>query len=1641
MASVHEVIEVLRQIPNNAERGIKFEELMVRYFQHDPLLTQQYDQVWRWKDWPGRDGKPDTGIDLVARERDSDECTAIQCKFYDPAHQLAKEDIDSFFTASGKKPFTNRLIISTTDRWSKHAEDALDGQLIPVERLSLADIADSPIDWDIAWPGGEVLFSLAPATRNEPRPHQITAIEKVFEGFGTGHDRGKLIMACGTGKTFTALQIAERTVHENGGAARVLFCVPSISLLSQTLREWTAQTRLDLRAFAVCSDTKVSRAAEDFRVHDVAIPVTTDATKLAQEMAHRRRAKGLTVVFTTYQSLPVVAEAQHGHGVDAFDLVICDEAHRTTGVTAAGADESNFVRVHDADYLKSTRRLYMTATPRIYDERAKDQADEHGAELASMDDESVFGPEFHRLSFGEAVDRNLLTDYKVLVLTVDEELIASPMQQQLAGEHSELQLDDASKIVGCWNGLAKRAGQTPDGGLGFAVGEPPMRRAVAFAADIADSKGVARVFPAVVDAYRDLLENNDAADRTNIDLHCEVEHVDGTFNALERNRKLSWLKAPIPEGECRILTNARCLSEGVDVPALDAVMFLHPRNSVVDVVQSVGRVMRRSEGKDYGYIILPVAVPSGISPAQALSDNRRFRVVWQVLNALRAHDDRFNAMVNSINLNTGDPGTGRGTDRLLGAHIGPTTDTDERIDTGNPATDTTNTPAADAQTGTAIAQQMALFSLSDWQEAIFARIVDKVGTRVYWEEWAADVADIAATLIIRINSVLKDAEPAVTDAFDAFLQGLRDNLNDSITRDDAISMLAQHLITKPVFDALFADHDFASHNPVSRVMQSMVDTLGGAGLEAETAQLQGFYDSVRMRAAEITTAEGKQQIIAELYEKFFRIGFKKQADALGIVYTPWQVIDFILTAADIALRDAFGRGLTHDNVHILDPFTGTGTFITRLLQSGLILPSDLARKYASELHANELMLLAYYIAAVNIETTYHALTGKTEDTDAYEPFPGIVLADTFQISEHGDSLDALMFPQNNARITRQLETHINVILCNPPYSVGQTSANDLNANIKYPTLDSRIENTYAKYSTATNKNSLYDSYLRAFRWASDRIGDTGIVAFVSNGGWIDGNTADGIRHSLAAEYSRIYVYNLRGNQRTAGELSRKEGGKIFGSGSRNTVAIFIGIKDPAHSGPCDIRYRDIGDYLTRDDKLQILADTPLNEIDWQTITPNQHNDWTNQRDEEYLSWPAIGEKPSRQGQATVFSTFSAGLQTNRDAWVYNYSSANLSANTHRMIENYNAQRASFADFCRAAGITKPNEATVADFLAANPDVAQADYIKWSRSLRTHLARGTRIAFHPEGLIAGHYRPFNAQHAYFDRHLNHERSQLPLMFPTPHHKNIGFMVMAPREGTEFAALATDLIPDLSFFTYTVQFFPRWTYRKAESAEGELNFDSIDAGDIDEYGYYKIDNITDEILFLYRAAVGDRVSKDDIFYYVYGLLHDPVYRKTYAADLKKMLPRIPTPTSLERFETLVAAGRGLADLHVNYETIEPYPLDVQFKAGTDTNDRETWRVQKLKWKSKTDRTTIVYNPKVTIAGIPENAQGYMLGSRSALDWIIDRYQVKDDKASGIVNDPNDWSDEHSGPTYIVELIKRITTVSSETLKIIDQMSESR
>jgi predicted helicase len=1070
-------LEVLLDTYRNAsvterEKGTYFEELIACYLRNEATYKDLYIAVMPYAQWAEKQGidKRDAGIDLVAETATGD-THAIQCKLYAPTYKLQKCDIDSFFTASGKKPFSHRIIVSTTSHWSEHAEDALRDQQPPVSKIDLHDLENSQIDWAKYQPMAAPVLK----PKKQLRDHQSTALHAVEQGLSTA-DRGKLIMACGTGKTFTALKIAESLA---GKAKRVLFLVPSLSLLSQTLTEWTQESATPLHSFAVCSDSDVGkkRKSQDDMVqtftHELRYPATTEPSRVAAEMTRRHDAEHMSVVFSTYHSIDVISRAQHEHGLGDFDLVVCDEAHRTTGATFGDEDESAFVRVHDNNYLRAKKRIYMTATPRIYGEVAKASAEKDDVALCSMDDESLYGKELYVITFSEAVKRGLLCDYKVIVLAVEEAHVSRRLQSLLKDADNQLKVDDAAKIVGCWKALSKQ-GITQN----LVGDESAMKRAVAFCQVIelstaakthkVSSKQIAGMFQAVVEAYQEN-EAQDEFDQRAADLICEAEHVDGSMNASEKESKLDWLKAETPDKTCRILSNVRCLSEGVDVPALDAVLFLTPRNSQVDVVQSVGRVMRNAPGKKRGYVILPVVIPAGVEPHEALNDNKTYSVVWQVLQALRSHDDRFDAMVNKLDL------IGKDVSKM---EVIAVTDKVQKKQDKTPKDNKTNgqagrngfTIGAPVKTPSKQDQFELQFEIGEIEKAIYAKLVQKCGNRHHWEDWANDIAKIARTHIDRITGILEN--PANTKeraAFDEFAIELRDDLNDSITDGEIIEMLAQHLITKPVFDALFEGYSFAEHNPMSQAMQGVLDVLQEHHLSKEADTLQAFYASVKLRAEGIENATGKQRIVVELYDKFFRNAFPKMTERLGIVYTPVEVVDFIIHSVAHALQAEFGQTLGSPGVHIIDPFTGTGTFVTRLLQSGLISPEQLPYKYQNEIHANEIVLLAYYISCINIEAVYHSIVGGD-----YEPYPGLCLTDTFQLYEKEDLVDALLV-QNSARRKRQKSLDIRVIIGNPPYSEGQASANDNNQNVAYPHLDARITQTYVAKSSATLSKSMYNS--------------------------------------------------------------------------------------------------------------------------------------------------------------------------------------------------------------------------------------------------------------------------------------------------------------------------------------------------------------------------------------------------------------------------------------------------------------------------------------------------------------------------------------------------------------------------------------
>lgn len=1621
---------------NEREKGTYFERLTQVWLRHAPTQRGLYSRVLTFSEWAKERGEDatDTGIDLVAQLADApDTWCAVQCKFYREGYRIRREDIDSFFAASGRVPFVRRIFVDTTGvNWTDNAEATLRDQQMETLRVSLTDLEDSGIDWGAFADTGTVRLH----EKKQPRQHQREAIRCVRDGLVKA-DRGKLIMACGTGKTFTALKIAEDLAGKGG---RVLFLVPSLALMQQTVREWSIDGQIPLRSFAVCSDTQVGirrgKADDlaDIDVHDLEIAATTDGSRLAAK-ATAPDPERMTVVFSTYQSIQAISAAQKQFGLPEFDLIVCDEAHRTTGVTLAGEDESNFVRVHDQGFLAGRKRLYMTATPRVYGEAAQQVARDVDAALCSMDDPKFFGETLFTRNFGWAVENGLLTDYKVIVLAVNEADVSASVQRRLADENSELVLDDATKIVGCYKALLKS-----DFAADAAGDHQPMRRAIAFARSIDASKLVEAEFGRVAEEWRGAVETEAGADALP-SLECHVRHVDGGFNAKSRDALLSWLKEDTGRAdECRVLTNARCLSEGVDVPALDAIMFLHPRKSQIDVVQAVGRVMRRAEGKRMGYVILPVGVPAGVEPEAALDNNEKYRVVWQILNALRSHDERLDATINKIDLGV-DPG-----ERIeviaVTNHLPERTEPKQKgmgIGQGGGAGD--HEPGEGSRRPRAGGEQQQ-FQFDDFSRAILARIVKKCGTRTYWEEWARDVARIAEVHVTRIKAAVEAAGSEEKAAFDRFLAEIREDLNDAITADEAIEMLAQHLITRPVFEALFEGYSFAAHNPVSQALQGVLDVLDRQHLEKEAQGLQRFYDSVRARAAGIEDAAGKQKIVVELYDKFFRTAFPKMADRLGIVYTPVEIVDFILHSVDELLQSEFGQTLGSEGVHIIDPFVGTGTFITRLLQSGLIRPEELAHKYRQELHANELVLLAYYIAAINIEAAYHSLAGGD-----YMPFEGICLTDTFQLYEHERDLVSELMADNTSRRARQKKLPIRVIVGNPPYSIGQGSANDNAANVDYPKLDGRIAATYAAGSSATSKKGLYNSYIRALRWASDRIGPQGIVGFVTNGGWVDGNAAAGIRLCFAEEFSSIHVFHLRGDQRTSGNLSQREGGKIFGQGSRAPVAITLLVKNPSAPQPGVIRFHDIGEYLDRDEKLSIINSfSSIGGIEragkWRVISPDTHGDWLGQRDKSFDAFLPLGDK-NKATEAKLFETFSLGIATGRDAWCFNRSRQALASNMKAMITAYNSELRRFNAAYPHADRRARGDA-VDKFVDPDPK-----RISWTRALKADLAKNKFHASEDSCLTPSLYRPFTRQWLYYNRNFNEMVYQVPRMFPFggAGEGNRAICVAGPGHITEFTALMTDSPPELCLAAMKggSQCFPRWVYEQAGGVPtDELPLTNESQAAVAD-ALRRRDAITDAGLAHFRGAYpGEVITKDDLFYYTYGLLHSSDYRARFADNLSKQLPRIPAVATAADFWAFVSAGRELADLHCGFDEAEPYPVTVvqgDLRLATITDPVKFYRVEKMKFGSKRpnlDRTTVIYNPNITITGIPLEAHDYVVNGKPALEWVMERQGVKTDPVSGIVSDANAFANETmDDPAYPFKLFCRVITVSLRTMEIVHSL----
>lgn len=1556
--NTHTFNDLIKQINQAAgdvqrERGTLFEKLVLAYLKHEPTYKALYQNVWLLSDVPDDYGisKKDTGVDLVAEQKNGD-LVAIQAKFY--THKVDKGYINSFVAELGKSYYQHGLIVSTVDEWNSNARETIEQNEKGIEIIGLSDLRNSQIDWSQF--NFERPKKVTIKKPKQLRDYQQTAKEKALNHFKE-HDRGQLIMAPGTGKTFTSLKIAEALSKAQSTPFKVLYLVPSIQLLTQTLRGWNNDTELTMTSMAVTSDRDASRGTdgnEDIKAADIGYPATTSSQKILQNWRDFEEGQptDMVVIFSTYQSIDVIGDAQK-KGLPEFDFIISDEAHRTTGAHESTKEASIFAKVHSNHNVQGLKRMYQTATPKIFGESAKRNAKEKSILLASMDDESKYGAVFFRMGFGQAVSHGILTDYKVMVLAVDEAAIQKDMQRTLADPENGLNIDDVGRIVGIWNGMMRRNGyknpvkNSPYDGA-------PLERAIAFTRTIEESKKVSDKFEEVVNDYI-----GNAVDEQSV--HLSMRHADGQMNALQKGEILDWLANPNkPADEARIVSNVRFLTEGIDIPTLDAVIFLSPKKSQVDIVQAVGRIMRKAEGKDYGYIILPIVIPADETPETILDNNKNYETVWQVINALRSVDERFEAMIDKLNMAKPKQlkviGVGSAPDQM--------NDRESNTDIANPVS----------------VQTELNLEWDKFEGAIFGKIVQKVGDRKYLENWSQDVAKIAKRQISWIKNKLSDKKDPISLEFKKFVSSLQHNINQNIDENHAAEMLSQHLITKPIFEALFEEYSFVNQNPVSQAMESIVSELEKAGFAKEQENLEPLYESVRMRAEGIEKAEDKQKIIVTLYDKFFKTAFKSTTERLGIVFTPIEVVDFIVHSVDDVLKKHFDKSLASKNVHILDPFTGTGTFIVRTLtylkeqmNAGKISLADITRKFTQELHANEIVLLSYYIAAINIEATFNEISGKEE---GYVPFEGIVLTDTFESTEAEDTLDDDYFGTNDERLKRQQEVPITAIIGNPPYSKGQSNENDNNKNIEYPRLFKSIADSYVKNSKTTSVLGMYDSYVLSIRWASNRLNDKGVIGFVSNGSYIDSQSADGLRKSLFEEFNHLYIFNLRGDARTQGEQRRKESGNIFGSGSRTPIAISILIKDGSDNH--EVHYHDIGDYLTRDDKLDILRDKEsILNIDWENISPDENNDWINQRDQNYLNY-----RPLADENGSIFSVKDIGIVTNRDAWVSNFSKINVSDNVQIMIKNYNLE----VDKLENIDV-KLNDKTVVDYVTNDERK-----ISWSRSLKQRAARREKTQFSHSDIMLAMYRPFTKKWLYRNRFLNENVRKTYQTFPEPDSKNLLINVAGAGYKGDFSTLITQNVTFMDMISKSRN-FSRYIFETGFLLNGRIN----------------------------------NISDDDTFYYVYGVLHSPAYRKRYANDLKKDLPRIPLLKNKDKY---VEIGRKLSDLHLNYEN-QPIWDGVEVEIS-----QPDYRVKKMKHPKKGVLDAIIYNESITIKNIPEKAYDYVVNGRPAIEWIIDQYKVKTDKKSGITDDPNEFSDD---PKYILNLLLSVITVSMRTLELIEELPE--
>ncbi len=1371
--------------PSTAVGGRRFEHFVQQVFRKHPgeFGKERFKDVWLWDEWPDREScgySTDCGIDLVAQQTWAygGGLCAIQCK-YRSAGSVSKREVDSFLAAVGS-PFGSSLIVSTSDI-AKNGVEKIQRASPQCQILYSAEMDDWVDDWRLYVESPES-FEIPPPRKYELFDFQRDALEAVSGGLSEG-GRGKLILPCGTGKSFVALRIAERLAGEGG---RVLYLVPSIALVGQTMREWSAQRTLPLEYLGVCSDATAGRKSSrrvDLagNLAELAIPVTTDPVKIRERLEAPLSPGVMQVVFSTYNSSPRVQEAVEV-GDAIFDLIICDEAHRTTGIESSAGEASYYRIVHSDDHIPAFRRLYMTATPRVFTEGLKRKlADNEDPDCYDMNDESVYGKELYRMSFGEAVKAGHLSEYEILVIAAGADAYLQSMGNShdlIVGSDEAVSLDDAVKLAGCWDALSspettevspgKRPGQiAPDGGA-------PARSAIAFTNRVDTSKWVAGNWRKVVEAI------SAGNQQSGSFLRLDVGHVDGGTPASERVkclRKLEQRDSAQSNGDqvCQIVSNARVLSEGVNVPSLDAVLFLDPRSSPIDITQQVGRVMRRAPGKEKGYIVIPVVVPELSDPKKVLEASS-WDVVWRVVKALRSHDERLSYYVNNTSAWEKNAPM-----QFRVSRLGQTED----------------------DTGEFHKAQMIQLELALNKE-IASMVVDICGDRNLYPTWGKRAADVYRNLQARIDNVTGPGGKC-KPAFEEFLKGIKGSVRREVTVEEAQQMIAQHIVTIPIFDAMLGKNEFSQQNSVSKDVERLLRHFNSQGVyfDGDTRYLTRAYEGMREAFEGAVSSSERVDILRRIYEEFFKLAMKDTVKRLGIAYTPVEIVDFIIRSVTAICKQEFKKNISQENVNVLDPFAGTGTFLARLLEMRdddgeyIIRDQDLNRKYQEELHANETFLLAYYIAALKIEEAKHSRDEERfQGLVEYVPFDKILLTDTFHGLPSDMQLPGFLDDNIKNRLAQDM-SWIEIIIGNPPWSAGMKVAGDDTRSIEYPNISKRIKATYGKrHHEVTGKaggKAFGNLYVKAIRWSTDRIltkregtEHPAVIGFVHPNSLVDGPSLAGVRAALREEFSDIYIVNLRGNAYKSGEERQQEGDPVFQQSTRNGVQITFLVRKLKKnlSEPATLHYAQVPDYMDLKQKfewLKNLGDITSSILEEVPIT--SEHDWVNLSDGSYKELLKVCDT-SKKNEKVAFGNHALGLTTNCDTHVYSFSREVLEKKVRELIEAYNEALYDLGDNSSAIGVERAIQQS------------RLHAIKWTGKLKSSLRQKKQIEFEPWRIREVLYRPFTKLWLYEDDRILSSVKTVSKMFPRGDEvESIGFSNASSR-GMADSLLASSTVADLN-----------------------------------------------------------------------------------------------------------------------------------------------------------------------------------------------------------------------------------------------------